>query len=60
MSTSAILMMMLALVVVWGGLVASVLWLRARPHVTDGPDESPELLLDDDERYGQPHPMRDT
>lgn len=60
MSTPAILMMLLAMVVVWGGLIASVLYLRARPHVTDGPEERPELLREVEERYRQPRPMRDT
>ncbi|MCB7135987.1 methionine/alanine import family NSS transporter small subunit [Cellulosimicrobium marinum] len=37
MSTPAILLMLLAMVVVWGGLIASVLALRARPERTDFP-----------------------
>lgn len=37
MTTSAIVMMILALTLVWGGLVASILFMRARPqaHVED-------------------------
>lgn len=36
MGTSAILMMIVAIGIVWGGLLAAVLFLRARPQVTDG------------------------
>lgn len=31
MSTSAVLMMILAMVVIWGGLVAAIVSLRRRP-----------------------------
>ncbi|WP_298885350.1 methionine/alanine import family NSS transporter small subunit [uncultured Serinicoccus sp.] len=45
MTTSAVLMMIVAMLVVWGGLVASVLFLRARPEVDDtelpDPDAAP-------------------
>ncbi len=37
MSGAAILMMIVAIGLVWGGLVASILFLRARPEVVDGP-----------------------
>lgn len=36
MSTSAIIMMIIALVLVWGGLIASFLHLRGHP---DSPDD---------------------
>lgn len=36
MGTSAILMMIVAIGIVWGGLLAAVLFLRAKPQVTDG------------------------
>lgn len=35
MNTSAIILLVLAIVVVWGGLVASALALRARPERAD-------------------------
>ena len=35
MTTSAVLMMVVAMLVVWGGLVASILFLRAHPEVDD-------------------------
>ncbi|ANC32113.1 methionine/alanine import family NSS transporter small subunit [Isoptericola dokdonensis] len=37
MSTEAVLMMIVALVIVWGGLVVSILALRARPERADYP-----------------------
>jgi hypothetical protein len=39
MSTSAVLMMIVAVLVVWGGLVAAILHLRARPGLSE--DEPP-------------------
>ncbi|WP_156721933.1 methionine/alanine import family NSS transporter small subunit [Streptomyces apocyni] len=38
MSTSAIVMMVVSLVIVWGGLIAAILKLRAHP---DEPEEPP-------------------
>jgi hypothetical protein len=38
MSTAAVLMMIVALLVVWGGLVLSILWLRANPERTAYPE----------------------
>ncbi|PZU47054.1 MAG: putative methionine/alanine importer small subunit [Arsenicicoccus sp.] len=35
MTTQAVLMMIVAILVVWGGLVASILFLRAHPEVDD-------------------------
>ncbi|WP_418275308.1 methionine/alanine import family NSS transporter small subunit [Isoptericola jiangsuensis] len=37
MTTEAILMLIVALVIVWGGLVLSILALRARPERADYP-----------------------
>lgn len=37
MSADAAIMMIVALVIVWGGLVASILALRARPERADYP-----------------------
>ncbi|WP_298746101.1 methionine/alanine import family NSS transporter small subunit [uncultured Serinicoccus sp.] len=42
MTTSAVLMMIVAMLVVWGGLVASVLFLRARPEVDDAELPDPD------------------
>ncbi|GAA1088989.1 methionine/alanine import family NSS transporter small subunit [Nocardiopsis composta] len=39
MSTSSIVMMSSAMVLLWGGLLAAVLWLRAHP---DNGDEGAE------------------
>ncbi|OLT21736.1 putative methionine/alanine importer small subunit [Ornithinimicrobium sp. CNJ-824] len=60
MNTGAIVMMLVAMVVVWGGLVASILYLRSRPEVTDGLHEDPDLVRDDERREHEPHPFRDT
>ncbi|AEG42939.1 methionine/alanine import family NSS transporter small subunit [Isoptericola variabilis] len=38
MTTAAILMMIVALLVVWGGLIAAILWLRANPERTSYPE----------------------
>lgn len=35
MSTGAVVMMVVAIVIIWGGLAASVLWLRAHPDAED-------------------------
>lgn len=42
MTTSAVLMMIVAMLVVWGGLVASVLFLRSRPEVDDATLPDPD------------------
>ncbi|WP_010146514.1 methionine/alanine import family NSS transporter small subunit [Serinicoccus profundi] len=41
MTTQAVLMMIVAILVVWGGLVASILFLRAHPEVEDSELEDP-------------------
>lgn len=60
MNTAAIVMMLVAMIVVWGGLVASIVFLRNRPEVTDGLHEDPDLVTDDARRENEPHPFRDT
>ena len=55
MSTEAIILLVLAIVVVWGGLVASTLALRARPERTDFPPGG-----DDDPRADTAPAERDT
>lgn len=57
MSTPAVIMMILALTLVWGGLAASILFMRSHPQVHLG--EDPDLVLDDDGRRQAPHPTRD-
>jgi hypothetical protein len=37
MTGTAIILMILAMIIVWGGLVASILWLRAYPERTAYP-----------------------
>ena len=37
MTGAAVFMLIFAICLVWGGLVASILFLRARPEVTTGP-----------------------
>ena len=60
MTTTAVVMMLVAMVVVWGGLIASILFLRSRPEVTDGLHEDPDMIAEDDRRAHEPHPFRDT
>lgn len=60
MGTSAVIMMIVSIVVVWGGLIAAILYLRARPEVEGGPHEDPDLVRDDAARAHEPHPTRDT
>ncbi len=59
MTGTAVLMMIVAMVVVWGGLIASILYLRARPEVDNGVLEDPDMVREDTERLSQPHPTRD-
>lgn len=60
MTASAILLLLVAAIVVWGGLIASITFLTTHPEVTDLPDENDAMLADDIARVGQPHPTRDT
>jgi len=55
MSGSAIMLMVLSLAVVWGGLLASILALRARPERADFPAGGT-----DDHREDEAIPERDT
>lgn len=56
MTTTAIIMMIVAITIIWGGLAAAILNLRARPEVLDGPADPDEVL---DHRASQPHIDRD-
>ena len=47
MSPIAILFLVLSVVIVWGGAIVSVLFLRARPEVADYPPDVPGLSIDD-------------
>ncbi|WP_454165199.1 methionine/alanine import family NSS transporter small subunit [Gordonia iterans] len=58
MSASAVVLMIVAMVLLWGGLVAVILFLRARPET--GLVEPSELVAQDEAREQQPHPTRDT
>lgn len=60
MNTSAIVMMVVAIALVWGGLIASILFMRANPQVdsVEDPDLDPEDPEDDD-RVRLPRPTRD-
>lgn len=60
MNTSAIFLMVISMILVWGGLIAAVLFLRARPEVTDLADIDDETIVIDDTRDDWPHPTRDT
>ncbi|GAB3500520.1 methionine/alanine import family NSS transporter small subunit [Nocardiopsis coralliicola] len=40
MSGAAIAMMCVSIVLLWGGLLAAVLWLRAHPEKPDGADSA--------------------
>ena len=50
MSSIAITLMIVALVTVWGGLLASAVFLARRPHATGGWADHPEIDQDDEER----------
>ena len=60
MTGTAIAMMLVAMLIAWGGLVASILHLRSRPQVDDGLLEDPDMVADDEARLRLPHPERDT
>ena len=55
MNTDAIAMMIVALLIVWGGLLVSILALRARPERTDFPPGG-----EDDHRQDDPIIQHDT
>jgi len=62
MTGPAIALLIVAVLLVWGGLAMSIAFLRTRPEVS--PAELPPLPEDmaaaDEVRVHQPHPMRDT
>lgn len=62
MSPIAIIMMVIALVVVWGGLVAAIVNIRTRPEVDEAflPEEPADLVADDDVREHDAPLHRDT
>jgi hypothetical protein len=61
MSIAAIVMMVIALVLVWGGLVAAVIQIRMRPEVSDTELPEPEDLFAEDIAREEQAPLhRDT
>ena len=62
MSPIAIVMMVIALVIVWGGLVASIVNIRVRPEVDEAllPPEPEQMIADDDLREHDAPLHRDT
>lgn len=61
MSVSAIVMMVIALVLVWGGLIAAIIQIRMRPEVSDEQfQETADMFADDLEREQQAPIRRDT
>ncbi|MGB3885026.1 methionine/alanine import family NSS transporter small subunit [Gordonia sp. (in: high G+C Gram-positive bacteria)] len=60
MTGGAILFLIIAAVVVWGGLAASIAFLVRHPEVEELPDEPAALVRDDVVRESEPHPTRDT
>lgn len=55
MSPIAIIMMVVAILILWGGLVASIFWLRARPEV-----DIPDPDIEDQARSADAPLHRDT
>ncbi len=61
MSGIAIVMLLISIGIVWGGLVASIIFLNRHPPEVEGLlEDPPDLVRDDEERAAQPHPTRDT
>lgn len=61
MSVSAIVMMVVAIVVVWGGLAAAIIQIRLRPQVSDEElQETAAMLAEDIEREKDAPIHRDT
>jgi hypothetical protein len=44
MNTTAVIMMIFSILLLWGGLIVSILFMRARPQV---PMEDPDLVPED-------------
>lgn len=59
MSPIAIVMLIISIVIIWGGLVAAVINLRVRPEVK-GLVEPAEFEAEDDIREHDGHLYRDT
>jgi hypothetical protein len=55
MTVTAVIMLIVALLVVWGGLIASIMWLRKNPERTTYPEGG-----FDDRREGAGIVERDT
>ncbi|MBM7366169.1 methionine/alanine import family NSS transporter small subunit [Gordonia hydrophobica] len=60
MTATAIVLLLVAAVIVWGGLIASIVFLTTHPEVTDLADEDAVMKAEDVVRASQPHPTRDT
>ncbi|MGJ3509776.1 methionine/alanine import family NSS transporter small subunit [Enemella sp. A6] len=61
MSISAIVMMVISLVVVWGGLLAAVVHLRRHPGISDDDLHLSDDMQAEDERRARRAPLqRDT
>lgn len=62
MNPSAVVMMIVAVTVLWGGLIRAVLFLRARPEVVEGEwAADPDVAWSDPERPAGGEPLhRDT
>lgn len=59
MTGNAVTMMLVAMFIVWGGLIASILFLRSRPKVDDSILEDPDMVREDTARLQEPHPGRE-
>ena len=62
MSTSAVVMLIISIVMLWGGLIAAIINLRVRPTVDEAslPPVPPELLAEDLAREQEAPLQRDT
>lgn len=60
MTGTAIVLLLVAAVIVWGGLIASIIFLMTHPEVADLPDADAVVDAEDIVRASQPHPSRDT
>ncbi|GAC78085.1 Putative methionine and alanine importer, small subunit [Gordonia malaquae] len=57
MTGTAIVLFLIAIGIVWGGLITSIVFLIRNPEVADLPDVDE---VADAARAAQPHPSRDT
>ena len=60
MTGSAIALLVVALVLVWGGLIVAIIFINRYPEVTDLPEADDAVIAADTQRAEQPHPTRDT